>query len=57
MNCRKCPYFDKKKNTLHKGSVIVGYCRLRQKFVSDETITKEHCKDRAVLNPINTNQT
>ena len=50
-SCRKCPYFDRKlKDTLVKGSVIVGFCRLRQMHISDVTINREHCKDRAVIN-------
>ena len=49
--CRKCPYFDKKqkKDSLVQGSVIVGFCRLRQMHISDVTITGIHCKDRAVI--------
>ncbi len=48
--CKKCPYFDpKNKDAVSKGSIIKGFCKLRQKFISDETINKEFCKDRAVI--------
>ena len=50
MNCIKCPYFVKEKDNKYRaGIVIVGFCRLRQKHISDETIHKEFCKDRAVF--------
>ena len=50
-SCRKCPYFDRKdrKDSLFQGSVIVGFCRLRQMHITDVTINKDHCKDRAVV--------
>jgi len=50
--CRKCPYFEKKKEELQKGaniSLIVGFCKLRERFITDETINKETCKDRATV--------
>ena len=49
--CRKCTYFQKKKNEekFYRGKIILGFCRLRGKHVSDETIGKEFCKDRAVI--------
>lgn len=49
--CRKCPYFLKedKKNQLRAGRVIVGFCKLREKHISDVTLTNSTCKDRAVL--------
>ena len=34
---------------MHGGTVIVGYCKLRQKHISDATAGKEFCKDRAVI--------
>ncbi len=50
MECRKCPYFEKKrKNKLLGGKVIMGFCKLRERHISDETITAEFCKDRAIL--------
>jgi hypothetical protein len=50
-SCRKCPYFERseRKEPLFQGSVIVGFCRLRQMHITDVTITREHCKDRAVV--------
>lgn len=47
--CRKCPYFQKEQNKYQVGKVILGFCRLRQKHISDQTITAELCKDRAVI--------
>ena len=50
MNCRSCPYFEKRKTPeLRKGLVILGFCRLRQKLVADSTINEKFCKDRAVI--------
>ncbi len=52
LSCRKCPYFDKKKEELRRGSsisLIVGFCRLRERLITDETITGELCKDRAIV--------
>ena len=49
MECRKCTYYDKKRNLMHGSTVIVGYCRLRHKHISDSTIGQQFCKDRAVL--------
>jgi len=49
MQCRKCTYYDKKKNLMAGGTVVVGFCRLRGKHISDTTIGKEYCKDRAVV--------
>ena len=50
ISCKKCPYFDTKKaiDAYGKGSMIKGHCRLRNKFISSDTITKETCKDRAI---------
>jgi len=50
--CRKCPYFEKRKEELRRGSgisLVVGFCRLRQRSITDETINKETCKDRAIV--------
>ena len=50
VHCKKCPFFTKKKEaSASKGAMILGFCRLRDKFVSDESITNELCKDRAVV--------
>jgi hypothetical protein len=49
VQCRKCPYFDKEKDKLQEGKIILGFCRLRRKHVSDTTMNKPQCKDRAVL--------
>lgn len=49
MDCKRCTYFRKAKNAIRGGTVIVGFCELRQKHISDETIGMEQCKDRAVL--------
>ena len=34
---------------MHGNYLIVGFCRLRQKYISDETIGAELCKDKAVI--------
>ena len=48
--CRKCPYFVKeRKNQLRAGRVIVGFCKLRQKHVSDASVNQPLCKDKAVI--------
>ncbi len=47
--CRQCPYFDKEKDKLQKGHIVLGFCRLRRKHVTDTTIGKPQCKDRAVI--------
>jgi hypothetical protein len=47
--CRKCPYFDKEKDKLRNGHIVLGFCRLRQKHVTDTTINRPQCKERAVL--------
>ena len=49
MECRKCPYFEKKRDAMHMGRLILGFCRLREKHISDETMGRELCKDRAVI--------
>ena len=48
-SCKKCPYFAKEENKYQKGKVILGFCKLRQKHISDQTIDKPMCKDRAVV--------
>jgi len=48
--CRKCSYFKKKRPSVFKnGNLIVGFCALRQKEITDESIRKPLCKDRAIL--------
>ena len=52
MPCKKCPYYEKKKEELSGGSnvsLIVGFCRLRERFITDTTLNKELCKDRATV--------
>jgi hypothetical protein len=49
IECKKCPYFVKQKDKIHKGSVVLGFCKLRQKHISDMTINQPMCKDRAVI--------
>ncbi len=50
MECRKCTYFEKMKaNRMSGGNLIVGFCKLREKHISDETVGLEYCKDRAVI--------
>jgi hypothetical protein len=49
MDCRKCPYFLKEKSRYHDGRIIIGYCKLRGRHITDDAISKEFCKDRAVL--------
>ena len=34
---------------MHSGNIIVGYCRLRKKHISDTTIGNNLCKDKAVI--------
>jgi len=54
--CKKCPYFEKRKGEIKKGmniSLILGFCKLRERFITDTSINKEHCKDRAILYPKN----
>jgi|GEM_PF-1990880 len=48
MECKKCPYFEPKKE-IAAGRVLVGFCKLRNKYMSDTTKGKEQCKDRAVV--------
>jgi len=47
--CRKCCYFMVDKDQYCRGVVLMGFCRLRQKYVTDISIMKEHCKDRATI--------
>ena len=48
--CRKCPYFVKEgKNQLRAGRVIMGFCKLRQKHISDVSVNHAQCKDKAVI--------
>ena len=50
--CKKCPYFDKKREEFRRAGalkLIVGFCRLRDRHITDETINRETCKDRATV--------
>ena len=49
--CKKCPYFRKqdKNDQMKGGRLIVGFCKLREKHISDVTITSSTCKDRATI--------
>ncbi len=51
MECRKCMYFEKNRSSdkLKKGKIILGFCKLRQKHVADETIGGQFCKDKATI--------
>ncbi len=49
VQCRRCPYYDKVKDKLQYGRIILGFCRLRQKHITDMTINKPQCKDRAII--------
>ena len=49
-SCKKCPYFSKEeKDQLRAGRVIVGFCKLREKHISDSSMNQSLCKDRAVI--------
>ena len=48
--CRKCPYFDKKISDVSgQSGIIVGFCRLRNKFITDQSINNEYCKDKDII--------
>ena len=47
--CKKCPYFEKEKDNYRKGHIVLGFCRMRQRHVTDMTVNKPQCKDRAVM--------
>jgi hypothetical protein len=50
MHCKKCPYFMKEKENKYQGGmVILGFCKLREKHVSDTSANQQFCKDRAVF--------
>ena len=50
VTCKKCSYFDKKIGELSsKSGIVVGFCRLRGKFITDQSMTRELCKDKAVV--------
>jgi hypothetical protein len=52
IHCKKCPFFVKKtEDRAAKGAMIMGFCKMREKFVTDESINNELCKDRAVVDP------
>jgi hypothetical protein len=48
-SCKKCPYFGKVEQKIEKGSLVIGFCRLRQKHITDVSVNQSLCKDRAVL--------
>jgi hypothetical protein len=48
-HCKKCPYYGKVNQEIKKGSLVIGFCRLRQKHITDVSVTNVMCKDRAVL--------
>ena len=52
LQCRKCPYFEKKADKLQAGKIILGFCKLRQRYVADTTINEPVCKDRAVISVV-----
>jgi len=50
VHCKKCGYYDKKiSETASKAGIIVGFCRLRNKYISDQSINNQHCKDKAIV--------
>jgi hypothetical protein len=49
MECKKCPYFESKKEVINNGKVVVGFCKLRGKNMTDLTIRNDLCKDRAIV--------
>lgn len=49
MDCKKCAYFESKKEVTNTGKVVVGFCKLRSKHMTDMTIRKDFCKDRATI--------
>lgn len=49
MECKKCSYFEAKREITNTGKVLVGFCKLRGKHITDLTIKKEFCKDRATV--------
>ena len=56
VSCKKCPYFDAKAKMPLKIPQLIGFCKLREKFVDEITVGQQFCKDRAVLNaPLNFN--
>lgn len=49
--CKKCYYFDNKQNQIYKNLVVVGFCNLREKFITDRSINNEKCSEKAIINP------
>ncbi|MFH1364581.1 MAG: hypothetical protein ABIH52_02900 [Candidatus Aenigmatarchaeota archaeon] len=50
VRCKKCGYYDKKVTDVSSQSgIIVGFCRLRGKFITDQSINNDQCKDKAVI--------
>ncbi len=48
IDCKKCPYFESRRE-IAAGKVLVGFCKLRGKHMTDTTKSKELCKDRATF--------
>lgn len=48
-NCKKCPYYGRVEQEIKKGSLVIGYCKLRQKHITDISVNQGLCKDRATL--------
>jgi len=49
MNCKTCPYFDTKERIPPAVPQIVGFCKLREKYIDEVSVVKQFCKDRAVI--------
>jgi hypothetical protein len=49
MECKKCPYYESRKEITNTGKVVIGFCKLRSKHMSDATIRNNLCKDRATI--------
>jgi len=50
VQCRRCGYFVKKISEISSQSgIIVGFCKLREKYITDRSIGNYLCKDKAVI--------
>lgn len=47
--CKSCPYFDKKKSSVYKSMVLVGFCNLRSMFVTDKSVVNIKCAEKAII--------
>ena len=36
---------------MHKNFVVVGFCNLREKYVTDRSISNEKCSEKAIVEP------